>query len=129
MKTLTESQLKKVSEKRAINEAKVLATASEIPTKGMGATTQVGSDRYPFTIVEVSDTLGFIIVKADKAIEKEGSNYYGNQDYTYEANDKARNLKYTLRKNGRYYIDGESMKYYFNSISVGQRNHYLDPSF
>ena len=129
MKTLTESQLKKVAEKRAINMAKVIATASAIPTQGMGATKQVGSDRYPFTIVEVSDTLGFIIVKADKAIAKEGSNYYGNQDYTCEANEKAREQKYTLRKNGRYYIDGESMKHSFNSISVGQRSHYLDPSF
>lgn len=99
-----------------------------VPEIGMGATMPVGSDRYPYTIVSVSDNKKIIVVQADDYTATKDSDYYSNQKYTYASNPKAEMETFKLRKNGAYVREGESMDR-GSRLWIGERRAYSDPSF
>jgi hypothetical protein len=126
---MTTTQLIKRQEKRAKNQSFLKTLKKEIPTVGMGATQSVGSDSYPFTIVEVGESIEYIVIQQDDAKPTEKHDYYGQQDYTYHANPNAQKQKLTLRKNGYYVTEGESISRYFTRVLIGAKRKYSDPSF
>jgi len=94
------------------------------PEIGMGATTGVGSDCYPYTIVGMNDKKTKIIVQKDLVEKAEGYDYYSNQVYTYIPDPNASKRTFTLRHNG-YWVEMNG----YQHLSVGVRRAYQDPSF
>ena len=98
------------------------------PQLGDGATLRVGSDCYPYTVIEFLNWRGTrILVQADIADPAPGCDHFTNQVYTYRRDPNGPTEIYTLRKNGRYHAAGASMK--SSSLSIGARRYYQDPSF
>ena len=99
---------------------------SVIPQVGMGASEQVGSDRYPYTIIEVvSDRK--IVVRADAWRITSGSEHDGSARYIFSANPHGTERTLTLRKNGRWCQQRQGMR---ESLwGIGNRSRYYDPSF
>jgi hypothetical protein len=96
------------------------------PTVGMGATQQVGSDRYPFSIMEIkSDRC--LVVQADEYVLTEGSGQSEHQVYSYSPNCLGTTRTLTFRKNGRWVQEGQGMN--SEHWYIGDRNAYRDPSF
>lgn len=98
------------------------------PTVGMGATVPSGSDRYPYTIITVSADKKMVMAQQDNFTATSDSDYYSNQKYTYSHNPKAAVETFTLRKNGQYVKEGESLKN-GTRLWIGERTAYQDPSF
>lgn len=95
------------------------------PTPGMGATGGAGSDRYPYTIVEVLRNGRGILVAADNYKVISGSVQDGSAEYEYSPNPEAGTVEYTLRKDGRWKLKGHNHV----EIAVGHRRAYRDPHF
>jgi hypothetical protein len=97
------------------------------PEIGMGATLCGWSDRHAATIVEViSDKT--IVIQQDSFKVIKGSCHDGSAEYEYSRNPEAGKGVYTLRKNGRWVRQGESLKDGYRA-SVGFRSEYYDPHF
>ena len=97
------------------------------PEVGMGATYVVGSDRYPYTIVEVSKSGNRITVQSDREYAAEGYNYYSNQVFTYTPNtDGSLHILSYRKKNNVWREVGKKSSLYFY---IGERRFYQDPSF
>jgi hypothetical protein len=126
---MTTKQIIKKQEKRIKNVSFLKTLKKEIPLVGMGATQSVGSDSYPFTIVEVGESIEYIVIQQDDAKPTDIHDYYGKQDYTYHANPNAKKEKLTLRKNGYYVAEGELISRYFRRLLLGTKRKYSDPSF
>ncbi len=102
-----------------------------IPEIGMPATIIYWSDREPATIVAVAPKKVWIVIDESKRTDSNGI----SEDQTYEYASKPRfnhkgedmAILYTLRQNGRYVRKGDNMK--GNSIVIGRRRKYVDPSF
>lgn len=96
------------------------------PEVGMGVTKYVGSDRYPYTVVEVI-TPKKIVVQADNYVRTDKNGQSESQEYTYTPNTDAERITITKRKNGRWVRQKESS----NSIGygIGHRRAYQDPSY
>jgi len=99
-----------------------------IPEEGMGVTLGIGSDRYPATIIEVSENKKKIVVQMDKYKPAPDYNYYGNQVYEYAEDPDGNQYCFTLRKNGRWHETGCKIGSGFQ-ISFRGRSAYSDPSF
>lgn len=98
-----------------------------IPEVGMGATHRVGSDSYPYTIVEVvSDKK--IIVQQDAARRTDSNGLSESQEYEYTRNPDSPKIVVTKRKDGRWRRQGESITSTM-TFSLGVRRMYQDPSF
>lgn len=100
------------------------------PEVGMGATCGFGSDCYPYTIIGVLKNDTMIIVQADNYKLKPGFTTYNteNQEYDYSPNSNAPKVIFTLRKNGRYVKQGDTMSN-GQKIYIGNRRAYRDPHF
>jgi hypothetical protein len=85
------------------------------------ATHIVGSDRYPFTVVEVVNAKT-IRLQVDNA-KRAGTAV----DYEYSPNPDAAVITVTLRKSGRWVMRGKSIGGTW--FIVGARRMYLDPHF
>jgi hypothetical protein len=96
---------------------------------GMGSTKSVGSDCYPYTIIKIQSNGNEIHAQRDNSTPTEDSEYYGNQSYTYSPNTSAEIEVFTLRKNGYFIKKGKPLNYYWDSLSLGGRRYYRDPSF
>jgi len=97
-----------------------------IPAIGMGCTILMMTDRYAGTIVEVSQNRRTVIMQQDNA-ELVGKGISDQQDYTYAPNPDGRKRTFTLRKNGSYVEQGESLN--GTRLRIGDRRQYRDPSF
>lgn len=97
-------------------------------TKGMGATVGIGSDCYPYTIVNVSPDYKTIEIQADEATPADGFEYYGNQVYNFTPNTNAPIEVWTLRNHGKYVRKGNKKGRGFH-LTIGSRRKYSDPSF
>lgn len=100
---------------------------------GSGATYGVGSDCYPYTVVEIINEKK-VVVQADKyeADKDNGYDYYGNQVYKYFTDQNGGRKIVTLRKNGMWLPVGSVVSRggcYANGFSLGFRRAYQDPSF
>jgi hypothetical protein len=98
------------------------------PEVGMGVTMSVGSDRYPYTIVEVINPSKKIIIQEDTARLVEGSAMSEHQKYEYAPNPEGKLVTLTKRKFGKWVTQGESV-YGGSRFYLGERAQYLDPSF
>ena len=96
--------------------------------KGMGATVGIGSDRYPYTIIEVSPDCKTIKIQRDHYTPAEGYNYFGNQVYEYTRDPEAPIEVWTLRNHGRYVRKGDKKNSSFY-LTIGKKQAYSDPSF
>jgi hypothetical protein len=99
------------------------------PVVGMGCTQFCGSDRSPYTIVEVSPNGKRIGIVPAKAKLKADSDYY---DQTYDITpgvleEGQTPWYFTKRKDGKFRPEGDSMKE--RPIMVGDAQKYRDPSF
>ena len=105
------------------------------PVIGMGVTRSIGSDSYPYTIIDILNVKGKIILK----IESDHNEYEHNAPY--KAREKEAKYLEQYRNHG---LDGrieykdikwneetkrwnKGCSYYF--ASVGRRHYDLDPSF
>jgi len=94
---------------------------------GVGATMVVGSDRYPYTVVEISTSGKTIKVVKDIFMPGEGHDYYGTQVWVYTqttsqaARDNSKIARWSA-KMGCYQIGGIR-------LYVGKREAHIDPSF
>lgn len=98
-----------------------------IPTVGMGGTQNVGSDRYPFTIVQVLSPTRCVIQR-DAFTRTEANGQSESQSYTFAPDPTAKRIEISLRKNRRWYRTGDPMAPML-SFTLGQRRAYFDPSF
>ena len=99
------------------------------PEVGMGVTEAVGSDSYPYTVIEVVSNRE-IVVQADsyKPDLDNKYDYYANQIYNYYPNPEGAKYTLTLRKNNRWKRKGDSMSA-TSRWYMDYRRHYSDPSF
>lgn len=98
-----------------------------IPTVGIGATILRWSDRHACTIVEVSKNGKRVGVTEDIATRTDSNGMSDCQSYSYESVPGPAHKFFTLRKNGAWVSEGESIK--GTRLAIGQRNHYHDYSF
>ncbi len=96
------------------------------PTVGMGATVLMWTDRRAATIVEVSASGKRVGIVEDIATRTDGNGMSDAQTYDY-APGKGSPLYYTLRKNGAYVREGDTMR--GTRLAIGARSHYYDFSF
>ena len=98
------------------------------PEVGMGATILMWSDREAATIVSVSKSGKRIEVQRDHAKRTDNNGLSESQTYEFTPNPEGPRIAYTLRKNGQWVREGESMKG-GQRLRVGSRDHYYDFSF
>jgi hypothetical protein len=94
---------------------------------GMGVTRCGYSDRHPFTVIEVLSPRR-IVVQEDKATRTDKNGMSESQSYDYERDPNGTTYTLTLRKNGRWVTQGESMNG-GTGWMVGERLKYHDFSF
>lgn len=99
-----------------------------VPEIGMGATILMWSDRIACTIVEVNAKKTRIVIQHDNAIRTDKNGMSESQEYCYEPNADGVKIVATLRKNGTFVEQGESMKN-GTIVRIGERRHYHDYSF
>jgi len=90
------------------------------PEVGMGATMAVGSDRYAYTIVEVSESGKTVKIQGDITINE--GDYFGTQKWVCTPNLEGPIKTARLSKSGYYLVGG-------SFVFMGFRDHYQDPSF
>jgi hypothetical protein len=92
------------------------------PKVGLGATLYLGSDRYPFTVVDVKSDKT-IVVQEDRAT-RSGPPH----PYEYSRNRQAPRIVMTLRKNGYWAPRGYAMSR-GEYLVLGHREKYLERSY
>jgi hypothetical protein len=95
------------------------------PKVGDGATEGLGSDRYPYTIIEVISPRK-IVVQEDHAEFKGKTLLSELQHWVFTRNPEGRKVTLTLRKDGRWRRVGKSSQR-SSSFSIGHRSRYRDP--
>ena len=96
------------------------------PVVGEGATVSYVADSYAQTIIEVSDDLKTVVVQQDDAKHDENTKPYSNV-WVLSRNTNGQIRTFTLRKNGRYVLKGETIKGL--KLSLGGRHHYYSYEF
>lgn len=105
------------------------ASKQPAPEVGMGATQMYYTDRHACTVVEVSKSGKRIAVVDDIATRTDNRGMTDSgQEYSYEPGNPEAKLYYTLRKNGTWVREGESMNG-GTKLALGHRSHYRDFSF
>lgn len=100
---------------------------STIPAIGMGCTILMFSDRQPATIIEVCNSRR-IVIQEDFAKRIDNNGQSESQEYSYSPNPDAKKIAVTLRKNGRWVFEGETVKN-GTGIMIGEREKYYDFGF
>lgn len=105
-----------------------LEQAQELaPHVGMGATLAVGSDRYPYTVVEVqSSTL--ITVQGDDYKRTDSNGLSEDQGYIFIPNPDNPKVQVSLRANGQWVAVGQRMCGACQFF-LGRRSAYRAPAF
>lgn len=101
------------------------------PVVGMGCTILYWTDRGAATIMKVSDNGKRIWISRDRATRVDTNGMSEDQSYVYETvnYDHPENWsEYSLRKNGRYYRKGDTMRSGL-ALLIGTRREYYDYSF
>ena len=97
------------------------------PKVGDGASVCYWSDRHACTVVKVSPNGKSIVVQRDKAIRADSNGLSDAQSYSYECDPNGALYEFSLRKNGRWHLKGESVRGI--SCHVTGRYEYYDFSF
>lgn len=99
---------------------------SQKPEVGMGATFGVGSDRYPYTVIQVTNDRK-VVLQADHYKLIGGSSQSENQIYEYTPDPFGTVVIATLRVNGRWVRKGQDK--HSPGFYIGDRRAYRDPCF
>lgn len=94
------------------------------PEVGMGVTRQVGSDRYPGTIVQVYHNDKRIAFQEDIGTRTDNNGMSESQTYTFGPNPTGTIYHASLRKDGRWRLMGGG-----GLVYLGKRSQYYDFSF
>lgn len=94
------------------------------PEVGMGATLSVGSDRFPVTIIQVTQSGKRIVIQEDEAIRTDDYGMSEIQTYAFVVNTSGTIHIATLRKGGLYRITGRKTPVY-----IGERSRYHNFSY
>lgn len=94
-----------------------------IPKIGDGATIQVGSDRYPATVIAVSPTASVITIQMDSYKRTDSNGMSEQQTYEYERNEQGGIRKCHWQPKRGMWVQGIA------PVGFGFRNAYQDPSF
>jgi hypothetical protein len=94
------------------------------PEVGMGATIQIGSDSIPATIIQVTRNNRRVVVQEDLATRTDNNGMSDSQQYTYQADPQGAIYIATLRKDGKYRLEGGK-----TPVTLGFRRKYYDYSF
>jgi hypothetical protein len=97
------------------------------PTVGMGCTILMYSDRHAATVVAILSPKR-IQIQEDTAKRTDNNGMSESQEYTYEPNPNGPTHIVTLRKNGRWVLQGQS-KQNGTVVRMGDRDAYYDYSF
>lgn len=100
----------------------------ETPKVGMGATVLMWTDRTPATIIEVSPSGKTLKAQEDDAKRVDSNGMSDAQQYEYTPNPEGYTTTFTLRKNGSWVRQGESMNT-GQRLRIGSREKYYDFSF
>lgn len=101
--------------------------ATYVPKVGDGATELCWSDRHAYTVVEVVSPT-HVVVQQDTVTRTDKNGMSESQQYSYQANPDAPRKHVTLRRNGRWVLQGESQKN-GTKFAMGDRREYHDYSF
>lgn len=96
----------------------------KIPKEGDGATIQVGSDRYPYTIIGIYRNGRNIVLQMDKYTRTDNNGMSESQTYSFERDKDGEIQTATLRKDGSYRLMGSKIP-----VWIGSRYAYYDYSF
>lgn len=99
-------------------------TSETFPEVGMGVTVSVGSDRYPGTIIQVTQNGKRIVFQYDDYKRTDNNGMSESQTYEFTPNPNGKTEIATLRKDGRFRITGGK-----TPVWVGTRDAYYDFSF
>lgn len=102
-------------------------TTNTKPQVGQGGTHQVGTDAYPYTIIEVSESGKTVKAQRDSYVRTDSNGWSESQTYEYSRNPEGTIDTFTLRNNGNYYQKGQSQHYH--PFFPGNRRFFWDPSF
>lgn len=100
-------------------------TNSVIPEVGMGVTICSHSDKYPFTIIGVSENKKTITIQQDIAKRIDDNGLSENQTYDYKRDVNGLILKARINKEGIWTVIGNKYK----TVIIGEREKYWNPSF
>ncbi len=95
---------------------------------GMLVTEYVGSDRYPYEVIEIAKDEAKIVVRQMTATPTEKYDYYSNQDYVYTQDWHGREIELSRRKDGKFRPVGTPMSQP-SRFAFGYANFYHDPHF
>lgn len=96
-----------------------------VPIVNMGATLCSGSDRYPYTIIEVSENGKTITMQQDKHKRIDKNGLSENQEYEYTRDTNGNIIKVSLRKDGKWKEIGNK----YHIVIVGHKEKYINPSY
>lgn len=92
--------------------------------EGMEATLHVGSDCYPYIVIDVLRRGQQIILQAMETKPAPNSDFYNNQKWITTPNPNGKIIKANKkRRNGHYYVEK------YMPVSFGKARMYQDPSF
>lgn len=91
---------------------------------GMGATIQIGSDRYPATVIDIYHNDKRITLQEDLYIRTDNNGWSDIQTYEYKRNPVGEIYHATLRADGSWRLTGRS-----HLVKLGKRERYYDFSF
>ena len=106
-----------------------------LPQVGMGCTQLHYSDRSVYTIIEVDPKGKWFICQEDNIeMDKERSDKewpFIRQRYNYTANPEGRKIKATLRTNGKWVAQGQTISGSMSRVYfiLGDRSYYYDYRF
>jgi hypothetical protein len=97
------------------------------PKTGDGCCYHIGTDRYPYTVIKVSESGKTIWIQEDEFNLVKGSRQSEQQKYEFTPNPNGRIMKVTRRQSGAWVPSGGSGS--SNGYVTFGRYAYLDPSF
>lgn len=95
------------------------------PEIGMGATVYVGSDCYPYTVIDIKRNGRLLILQRDTYRRVDNNGQSEMQSYIYGPDPKGELQEATLRSDGSYRTKGHGGC----PVALGRRKAYLDPHF
>ncbi len=98
------------------------------PVPGMAATMCYPNDRYPATVVRVSDSGKAVWVRPD-LFERLDDNFASKeQRYSYRPDHCAALIRFTFRENGVFVEAGQPSEGGYRRLGLGWREAFLDPN-
>lgn len=99
----------------------------KMPEVGQKCSYRVWTDVEPCTIVEVSKSGKTVKVQMDKAVWNRAE--WPAQDWQIERDENGRIYTFTLRKNGKWKLEGVKMRERGSTLSINGWRKYRDPHF